>query len=261
MKRLLCIKPAAAFCAALALCLWAGGALAQPAVEAAPLAGALYEPEGADAQTATYVFGYAYPQLAGDRPQDVAVNAYYAALAADASASAAPEILAALEAPPGPGMPAYYTRLEYTVTANTDDYLSVLLTSRQFLGNAETERWTADVFAMSGVYAGRRVSLSQAMGLEQEDGAAAQGVSYASELVYGLVWQIIGQQTALRQRDYDPSLTLADLERVLSPENDFYLDADGNFVFYVQAGELAGEVEGIVTFPFSSAELLSAVKP
>ena len=45
-----------------------------------------------------------------------------------------------------------------------------------------------------------------------------------------------------------------------SPESDFYLDADGNVVFFIQAGEIAGEIAGVLHFPFNPAELLSAVK-
>ena len=93
--------------------------------------------------------------------------------------------------------PTYYTHLDYQITRNDDDYLSVLLSSRQFLGNSETENWTAVVFALSGVYAGQPLSLTQAMGLEQSDGDEASGVSYASTLVYGLVWQIIQEQVSM----------------------------------------------------------------
>jgi len=34
----------------------------------------------------------------------------------------------------------------------------------------------------------------------------------------------------------------------------------GNFVFFIQAGAIAGEVEGVLTYPFSMAELLSAIE-
>ena len=50
------------------------------------------------------------------------------------------------------------------------------------------------------------------------------------------------------------------LTGAFSPESDFYLDADGNVVFFIQAGEIAGEIAGVLRFPFNPAELLSAVK-
>ena len=45
-----------------------------------------------------------------------------------------------------------------------------------------------------------------------------------------------------------------------SPESDFYLDGDGNVVPFIQPGEIAGEIAGVLRFPFAPAELLSAVK-
>lgn len=259
MKRLLCF--AVALCVALTLCLSVPAAgLAQAAVETAPLTGAQYYPDGSDAQTAGYAFYYAYPQFEPVDAPDIAINAYYAALAADVAGAGVAAAVADIDALPAAGSPAYYTKLDYRVTFNTEDYLSVLLTSLQFLGNAETESLTANVFARSGVYAGQAVSLSQAIGLEQEDGAAAEENSYAAELAYGLIWQIIQSQQAMQQRDYFPELTQADLQTVLNPESDFYMDENGNFVFYIQSGAIASEVEGMLTYPFSAAELFSAAR-
>ncbi len=249
MKRLLCLLAA--------LLMATPAALAQSAVETQPLSGEIDFPAGADAASAAYSFRYACPQFEAQTDADKAINAYFASVAAD-MAAAAPGAAAAAGGLPAAGSPAYYTQVDYRVTANTDDFLSVLLTSRQYLGNTETENWTAAVFARDGVYAGQPVSLSQAMGLEQD--AAADGGSYASGLVYGLVWQIIGEQQASLARNYYPELTFAALESAFSPESDFYLDGDGNFVFFIQSGEVAGEVEGILTYPFSLAELLSAVR-
>ena len=253
MKRVLCLI--------VALCLCTSVALAQPAVEAQPISGVWYAPQGADAQTATYVYDYRYPQFTPQVGTDDAINAYYASLASDTLQTVIPDTVAALDTLPTDGAPAYYTHLDYRITQNTDDYMSILLTSREFLGNAETERWTANVFACSGVYAGQQVSLTLAMGLEQEDGTQGSDISYASELAYQLVWQIISSQQATAQRDYYADLTLADLEQAFSPETDFYLDADENIVFFIQSGQVASEVEGMLTFPFSTAELLSATQP
>lgn len=252
MKRLLCLL--------FVLCMLCPAALAEAvgvAVEAQPLAGEQYYPAGSDAQTAAYVFRYAYPQFSGQADGITEINAYYTALASDMVNTVMPETVAGLDDLPAQGSPAYYTQISYRTTANTGDYLSVLLTSQQFSGNTETENWTANVFARSGVYNGQTVSLSQAMGMEQEDGA--NGDSYASGLAYGLIWQIILQEQSTQRRDYFPELTEADLERVFSPESDFYMDEDGNIVFYIQSGEIASEVEGILTYPFSVGELLSAV--
>jgi len=252
MKRFLCLL--------FAFCLLAPVALAEAAdiaMEASSLTGEQYYPAGSNAETAAYVFRYAYPQFSGQANGIPEINAYYASLASDMVSTVMPETVAGMDDLPAQGSPPYYTQISYRITANTSDYVSVLLTSQQFSGNNEEEDWTANVFARSGVYTGQTVSLSQAMGLEQEDGV--NGDSYAAELAYRLIWQIILQEQSTQRREYFPELTQADLEKVFSPESDFYLDEDGNIVFFIQSGEIASEVEGILTYPFSIAELLSAV--
>ncbi len=248
------------FCLTVALCLLASVALAQPAVETTPLTGTRYYPNGTNADTATYSFSFAFPQFAGSGETEKAINSLFAFMAAGLANSTPPDAVTDGQAPEA-GSPAYYTHLDYRITRNDDDYLSVLLSNRQFLGNSEAESWTAVVFALSGVYEGQPLSLTQAMGLEQSDGDAASDISYASTLVYGLVWQIIQEQVSMGQIDYDPDLTREELQTVFFPESDFYMDENGNFVFYIQAGAIAGEVNGILTYPFSLAELLSAVTP
>lgn len=240
------------------LCLLANSALAQPAPEAEPLTGTLTYPQGSDAPSAAYTFTYRYPQFAGDGAAYAAINAHYQALAAQAAETAAAQ-LAQGSAAPLPGEPAYFTQVDYRVLCNSADYVSVRLTSRAFLGNTETERWMADVYALDGVYAGQKLTLSQAMGLEQAGDDAPEG-SFAATLAYGLIGQIIQSERAMQTRGYFPDLTEADLRRALDPEHDFYLDGDGNIVFFIQSGEVAGEVEGVLTYPFAVAELLSAAK-
>ena len=253
MKRLLCLL------ATLCLC-FAPAAYGESAVEAAPLTGVAYYPAGSDDATATCVFEYAYPQFDPVTQVEAQINAYYAALAADMAGGGMLDAIADLGTLPEAGMPAWYMHINYRITATNADYISVLLQVNRFLGNAETESWMADVFARNGVYQGQPVSLSQAMGLETEDGVASQDVSYAAGLAYGLIWQIIQSEQAMQTRDYFAGLTLNDLQRALNPESDFYLDTDGNIVFFVQSGEIASEVEGVLTFPFAPAELLSAAR-
>jgi len=228
--------------------------------ERKPMTGQRFFPDGADEQTASFTLRYTLPQFSGESEAVTSVNASFAAMADDLAHAAQEDIVPSAE-PSTVGSSALGTELSYRITANTADYLSVLLTSRQNVGNSEAETWSAVTYALSGVYEGQSLSLSQAMGLEQAEGDAAADTTYASELVYGLVWDIITDQAATLQVDYFPELAQADLRRALNPESDFYLDADGNFVFFIQSGMLAGEVQGILTFPFSSAELLSAVKP
>ena len=250
MKRILCI--------ASLLLLIVANAAALPAPQAAPLRGEVYSPQGSTAQTASYVFRYSLPQFPQTQPQAAALNRWFASYAADIGTVLVPQVLSTVDTLPAAGEPEYYTDMDYRITASTGDHVSVLLVSQQFLGNTLLEKWSACVFALNGMYAGQALSLSQAMGLEQTVGE--QATDTASELVYGLVWQIVEYEIGTMQKAYFPDLSEEDLRRVFTPQHDFYLDEDDNFVFFIPAGTIAGEVEGVLTYPFSLAELLSAVK-
>lgn len=222
------------------------------ASEAPALSGSELFPENATEETAAYRFSYRYPQFEADVPCNEQINAYYQGLCQDTlSYSAPPEADVASE-----GEVPCYTELDYQVTACTSDYLSVLLTSRQLLGNGESESLAANVFALSGEYAGRIITLSQVLGVEQPEGEQA---SYTEEKISQLVWQIVEEQKALKQIDYLEGLVQEDLERSFHPETDFFINEEQNVVFFVQAGTIASEVEGVLQFPFSMAELLSAL--
>ncbi|MBN1777927.1 MAG: hypothetical protein JW811_07375 [Clostridiales bacterium] len=231
------------------------GALAQSEQPDSSLLGVVYYPRGSTEETASFAFRYRLPQFSAEQPQYEAVNQYFASYAADVVETLIPATIGALDELPASGEPEYYVDLDYRITASTGDHLSVLLNSQQFLGNTLTEQWVSVVFAQDGIYAGQPISLSQAMGLEQESGAG----DVASELVYGLVWQIIRYETDAMRGAYFPDLTEEEYRLAFSPQDDFYFDEDGNFVFFIQAGTVAGEVEGVLTYPFSLAELLSGI--
>lgn len=249
------------------LCLWLCVAacllpvyFASAAGPAEPLEGRILYPEGASEQEATFLFEYSYPQFEPESKALGAVNEYYQAVCGDMSGVLVPQSVRELAVVREEGMPPFSLQIGYDVTARTDEYLSVLLTARQFLGIAESETVTGNVFALDGVYEGQPVTLSQVMGLEQDDDELSEKNSYAAQLVYKLVWQIITEQRVTMQTDYFEDVSRSDMEAAFSPETDFYLDANGNLVFYLQPGTVAGDVAGVLTFPFSIAELLSTVK-
>ncbi|MDD3335574.1 MAG: RsiV family protein, partial [Eubacteriales bacterium] len=186
-----------------------------------------------------------------------AINAYYQSVAQDTVVFRS--TVEEDELPREEGTPPAYQEIGYQITHNDERYLSVLLTSRQFEGNGESESVSATTFARDGVYAGQIISLSQVIGLEQPNDEAGDEKGTAEQLVYRLVWEIIQTQMANVDGDFLDSVDEKTLEDTFSPETDFYMDEDGNLVFYVQAGILAGEVAGVLTFPFAPAELLSAV--
>lgn len=187
---------------------------------------------------------YAYPQFEAWLEADRAINAYYQAMAQD---------MARLDQPVA-------ADIAFEVQHNSKRYVSVVRTSSTAGGSGESVSLSADTFARDGLYAGQPVSLSQVLGLEQEGDELDDGASVAERLAYELVWQIVERDSQNADGGYLDGLTPRELQSAFSPESDFYLDADGNVVFFIQAGEIAGEIAGVLTFPFAPAELLSAVK-
>lgn len=220
---------------------------------AEPLTGERRYPDGAE--VAQYVLSYAYPQFGSADGSAEAVNAYYQAMARDMD-SVDLESLAG-ETAEMDDLPTAYTSLDYQITHNDERYLSVVLTTRSFAGNGEGETLSANTFARDGVYAGQMLTLAQVIGLEEEENQTGTGT--AAKLAYRLVWDIVSAGMENVDSDYLDGLTPETLEAAFHPETDFYLDEDGNVVFFVQAGLLAGEVAGALTFPFAPAELLSAL--
>jgi len=212
-------------------------------LETAPIAGKVERSDSAEHQT-SFSLEYQFPQFEAVTAADQQINRYYQALAADLQQTAVTfedtaEILC-------------------EVTHNSARYVSVLQTMSTMGGNGAKEILSADTFARDGLYAGQPLTLSQILGLETEDELSAS-FSIADKLVYDLIWQLVEREMQNPDGDYPEGLIPENLEGVFLPETDFYLDADGNIVFFIQAGELAGEVAGVLRFPFAPAELLSAI--
>lgn len=242
-------------CLCLPLC-----GLAQGLELAEPISGTRCYPEGAAPEQAVYLFSYMYPQFVAANETDEQINVYFQSVAQDMTGVLFEQSAAEVEEMQGADMPPASTVIDYETTLNDDRYLCVLLTARQQAGNGENETLSAYTFARDGVYAGQPLNLSQVLGLEQAEDVENGGKSTAETLAYRVVWQIVQTQMANVDGDYLDGVDEETLERVFSPETDFYLDADGNVVFFIQSGMLAGEVAGVLTFPFAPAELLSAVK-
>lgn len=241
-----------ALCAAVVFAVTASSAdtkaeiFAEGLMQKEPVAGTVQWPEGAETPQA--IFQYQYPQFEAQTEADETINRYYQAQAMDLQTAAGTMTDSEAEE----------TVISFEVTHASERYLSVVHIMHQMGGNAETETLSADTFARDGVYAGQLITLSQMLGMEQEDRLSSHE-SAAETLVYDLVWQIVERGMQNADGDYLDGITQEDLKHSFSPETDFYLDADGNLVFFIQKGEIAGEIAGILTFPFAPAEILSAV--
>ena len=165
---------------------------------------------------------FSLPQF-GDEPE---INQYYLDLAAHLEAG---------ELPPGAvwsaddeGSEPESWVLDYEIIRNDAEYLSVVLHLRQLSGNGETETLSADTFLRGDEP--RKITLSELLGTEESDGS-----TQPVDRVYDLIWEIV--QVGMENVEGD------------------YLDDNGNIVFFIEPGLLAGEIAGVLLYPFSPYEL------
>jgi len=185
---------------------------------------------------------FSLPQFGGE----TLINQYYLELAARLEAGQLPPG-AAWSAEDDGEEPETWT-LDYEITRNDAEYLSVVLHLRQLSGGGETETLSADTFLRGEVP--RRLTLSELLGAE-----AADGDANVADLVSDLIWEIVQVGMENVEGDYLDSLTLDSVRSALDPETDFYLDENGNIVFFIEPGLLAGEIAGVLLYPFSPYEL------
>jgi len=242
------------------LCLmFAATACADPLPLGAELSGTACFPEGTDEATAQYIYRYAYPTVNGEDEVSQMINEFYAYMVSDALGFAAP--MAAEEAAFS-GAQAY-TAITSEVTCNNDAFFSVKVVNETFMGAAASSIVSGHVFARTGDKAGTVVSLPYMLDLldadETDTWLLDRQTAKADAMVRSLVWDVIQDQLADGAVGYYDDLTREIFDNNFYPEEDFYLDAEGNLIFFLQEGTVAPVTEGVLYFPFTLEELLDEI--
>ena len=238
-----------------ALMLLAAPALAENIALEGNVTGVACWPDGSTEADATYVYRYAYPRLADTGDVAATINEFYAYLVEDALGFTVPITAETLESTDVQA----YTNVLSQVTCLNEDYLSVLVVTESFLGASAMEVYAGHTFTLTGDLAGAATSLPRLLGIlsdaETDEWMQDRQTAKANDLVWGLIWSIIQEQQAAGEINYDPDLTYDMLTQTFYPEEDFYLDASGNPVFFIQAATLASAADGVLLFPFTVEEL------
>ena len=201
---------------------------------------------------ADYVYAYCYPQADPEDPSAELINTFYQYLADDA---------AGFEVPMNAD---YYkslnpqedvtVRISYTVTCNNDDFFSALIHTEQ----DGLSVWKGHTFSRKGLKPGMSVALPYLLGLlesgETDTWLQDRQTARANELIRGLVWENLEERDG-KDLELNSEMREEDLEYGFFPEEDFYLDAEGEPVFYLQPG-FAAEGDGCVTVPISLETIL-----
>ena len=227
-----------------------------------PLTGVICWPEGSDEFNAAYVYRYSYPQVAGESDLAELINGTYAYLVEDAIGFRIPMNADGLD--PNADVQAY-TTITHQVTCLNERYLSVLITTESFMGMSTSTIVAGHTFSLlSGAKTGTVTSLPYLLGILDEDDLSDEWMqdrqtARADECVRGLIWEIIEQQIARGEVAYYDDIDYQMLADNFYPEEAFYLNADGDPVFFIQEGLVAPVSEGVLRFPFTMEELLDEI--
>ena len=227
-----------------------------------PLEGVYCWPEDRVENTASYGYRYSYPQVAGESEAAELINTLFANEVDFALDFRIPMEVSDLDLTSGAQV---YTNISYEITCLNERYLSVLITRESSQGPSIATNITGHTFALGGdASSGAETNLPYLLGLLDGEDATNEFLqnrqtAKADNCVRGLIWAIIEEQMADGSVAFDPDLTRENFDERFFPETAFYLDADGNPVFYLQEGSIALPFEGILRYPFSMEELLDEI--
>lgn len=233
----------------LCMVLMGSGALADPLVLLEDYSGEIAESYDAGG---TFTYSYHYPQVAEESEGSVAVNVFYQELLEYDLGFTVPIIQETYE-----GFDCS-TVITYTVTCNNDDYFSVLVRKEESFPEFSRVSWTGNTFSMKYPKYDHTFTLPELLGIlsvsENDTWLQDRQTAKADTMVREMVWDMIRNNTA--GIEYDSNYTFDNLTSDLFPEEQFYLDENGDPVFFLQPGVAADESLGLLKFPIPMEDLL-----
>ncbi len=216
-------------------------------------------PSGSSISAARYVYRYAYPQIAGDSELAQMINNTYQYLASDALGFECP-----MNASSHPAdEPPMQVSVTYAITHLSPEYLSVQLRKEIAVGNLVTTIITGHVFPLTGDEPGALTSLPYLLGLLKQDETDEwyldRQIEKANACLRGMVWALVEQDMKKGSVPVYEDMTEEEFGYIFYPEEDFYLDADGDFVFFLQEGTIAPEETGVLTYTLTIDEILDEI--
>ena len=152
------------------------------------------------------------------------------------------------------------TVVTYTITCNNDDYFSVLIRTEKNIPDHSQVTWKGHVFSRTNGMNGATYSLPMVLGILSPDENDEWLQEYQTEKVETLVRQMVWSMIEENADSVDYSgISEETLAASFFPSEDFYLDDNGDPVFYLQPYDILDEVpEGtdLFTFPITLEDIL-----
>ncbi len=208
--------------------------------------------EESDPSAGKFSYSYRYPHVDVNQEGGAEIDVFYADLAAYTDSFTIPMNMDAFEDSDN------LTEIRYQITCNNDDYFSVLVETARSSAEQTFRYWEGHVFSRKNGSPGLTWTLPRLLGIldqnESDTWLQDRQTSKADALLIDMVWEKIrANQEGI---DYFTDLTREDLSHFFFPEENFYLDENGNPVFFLQPGLVAPESVGLLTYGFSLEEIL-----
>ena len=237
----------------LALSLLSAASLADPLPLLDDYAGDIDEPyDENDPSWGTFRYSYRYPHVDEEAEGSIGINAFYRELIDYDLGFTVPIIQDAYEGYDSS------TVITYTVTCNNDSCFSVLVRKEETNPDVTRTVWTGNVFLRDDPNPGFTSTLPHLLGTlsagENDTWLQDRQTARADALIREMVWDMIRENDG--GVEYNPGLTEELLSQVFFPEEDFYLDENGDPVFFLQPGSCAPAEFGLLTFPIALEDIL-----
>ena len=207
-----------------------------------------------DPSAGTFIYRCSYPHADDSSAGGSEINAFYEYLMNDTLDNYIPLLQDAYEG--------YDSSMvvTYTVTCNNDEYFSVLIRTERDNPDLRLTTWEGHVFSRTKGSPGQTYTLPKVLGIlsanENDEWLQNRQTEKANSVIREMVWDMI--QDNPEGLDYG-DVTEESLDYVFFPEENFYLDENGDPVFYLQPGDFFAEVPegtGLFTFPIALEDIL-----
>ena len=207
-----------------------------------------------DPSAGIFIYKYHYPHVDEAAQGGSEINAFYEYLITDTLDNYVPIIQDAFEGYDSSMI------ITYTVTCNNDDYFSVLIKTEEDNPDTHMTSWEGHVFSRKNGSPGQTFPLPKLLGIlstnENDDWLQNRQTEKADKLIRKMVWDMI--QDNPYGLDFG-DLTEDTLSYIFFPEENFYLDENGDPVFYLQPGDVYEDVPEnaeLLIFPISLEEIM-----
>ena len=207
-----------------------------------------------DPSAGIFRYSYRYPHVDEEAEGGSEINAFYTELITYLTGFTIPMIQDAFE-----GFDSS-TVITYTVTCNNDDFFSVLIQTEKNNPDQHLVLWEGHVFSRKEGAPGLTFTLPKVLGIlssdESEEWLQNRQTEKANKLIREMVWDMIEENE--EGRDYG-DLTEEILSYIFFPEENFYLDENGDPVFYLQPSDVLYELPenvSLYTFPIALEDIL-----